>query len=301
MTALVVLSGLTLLAGATLLLAELRWFSRPPLSARLAPYLPGGDEVRRRGGWWSVASFAEVIGPLARDIGASVGRAVGVTEDLGRRLTRVHADVDPTSFRLRQLGWAAASLGVTTLLVVLVRPPLVLAVAAPVVAALLAILVVEQQLLAASAAWQRALTLELPVVTEQLAMRMGAGASLTVALDLVASRGRGAVARDLTRVVARVRQGASARQALAEWADLAAVDPVTRLVSVLQLDRDTGDLGRLLAAEARSLRQEQHRELVAAAEKQGQQVWIPVTVAALVPGALFLAIPFTSALSTLFG
>ncbi|WP_052664576.1 type II secretion system F family protein [Nitriliruptor alkaliphilus] len=301
MTGLLVLSGLTLWVGLTLLLAEVRWFSRPPLTDRLAPFVPGGDEVPRRSGWWSVATVSEVIAPLARDIGAAVGRAVGVTEDLGRRLRRVHATADPTSFRVRQLGVAAAAFAAAVLLAVLLRLPLLLAVAVPTIAALLALLLVEQRLLTASAAWQRALTLELPVVTEQLAMRMGAGASLTVALERVASRGRGAVARDLTRVTARIRQGVAADRALAEWADLAAVDAVTRLVSVLQLDRDTGDLGRLLAAEARTLRQEQHRHLIEVAEKRGQQVWVPVTVAALVPGTVFIAIPFASAISQLFG
>lgn len=301
MTGLLVLTGLALWAGLTLLLSQLRWFSRPPLTDRLAPYVPGGEEIPRRSGWWSVATVSEVIGPLARDVGAAVGRAVGVTEDLGRRLRRVHAPVDPTSFRVRQLAWAAAAFAGATLLAVLLRFPLGLALAVPVVAGLLALLLVEQQLLTASAAWQKALTLELPVVTEQLAMRMGAGASLTVAIDRVASRGRGAVARDLARVSARIRQGAPAERALAEWADLAAVDAVTRLVGVLQLDRETGDLGRLLAAEARSLRQEQHRHLIEVAEKRGQQVWVPVTVAALVPGTVFIAIPFASAMDQLFG
>jgi tight adherence protein C len=300
-TAVLVLSGLSLWVGSTLLLAEVRWFSRPALTDRLAPFVPGGEEVPRRSGWWSVATVSEVVGPLARDIGTAVGRAVGVTEDLGRRLRRVHATVDPTSFRVRQLGWAGATFAAATLGAVLLRLPLWLAVAVPLVAAVLALLLVEQQLLTASAAWQRSLTLELPVVTEQLAMRMGAGASLTVAIERVAARGRGAAARDLTRVAARVRQGASADRALAEWADLAAVDAVTRLVSVLQLDRDTGDLGRLLAAEARTLREEQHRHLIEVAEKRGQQVWIPVTVAALLPGTVFIAIPFASAIGQLFG
>jgi tight adherence protein C len=296
-----VLSGLALWAGATLLFAELRWFSRPALTDRLTPYVPGGEEVPRRSGWWSVSTVSEVIGPLARDVGATVARAVGITEDLGRRLRRIHATVDPTSFRVRQLGWASAAFAGTTLFAVLLRFPLGLALAVPLAAALLALLLVEHRLSAASAAWQEALTLELPVVTEQLAMRMGAGASLTVAIDRVASRGRGAVARDLARVTARVRQGASADRALAEWADLAGVDAVTRLVGVLQLDRETGDLGRLLAAEARSLRQEQHRHLVEVAERRGQQVWVPVTVAALVPGTVFIAIPFASAIGQLFG
>lgn len=301
MTAVLVLAGLSLWVGLTLLLAEIRWFSRPALTDRLAPFVPGGDEVPRRSGWWSVASVSEVVAPLARDIGAAVGRAVGVTEDLGRRLRRIHATVDPTSFRVRQLGSAGAAFAAATLVAVLLRLPLWLAVAVPLVAAVLALLFAEQRLLTASAAWQRALTLELPVVTEQLAMRMGAGASLTVAIERVAARGRGAAARDLTRVAARVRQGASAHRALAEWADLAAVDAVSRLVSVLQLDRDTGDLGRLLTAEARALREEQHRHLIEVAEKRGQQVWIPVTVAALLPGTVFIAIPFASAISQLFG
>ena len=36
-------------------------------------------------------------------------------------------------------------------------------------------------------------------------------------------------------------------------------------------------------------------------ERRGQQVWIPVTVAALVPGAIFLAIPFIEALRLFAG
>jgi hypothetical protein len=32
-------------------------------------------------------------------------------------------------------------------------------------------------------------------------------------------------------------------------------------------------------------------------ERRGQQVWIPVTVATLLPGVVFIAIPFTSALA----
>ena len=71
---------------------------------------------------------------------------------------------------------------------------------------------------------------------------------------------------------------------------------VERLVSVLALDRDTGDLAGLIAEEARALRHEAHRELIATIERRAQQVWIPVTVATLVPGTIFLAVPFLDAL-----
>jgi hypothetical protein len=38
------------------------------------------------------------------------------------------------------------------------------------------------------------------------------------------------------------------------------------------------------------------RELIETAERRSQQVWIPVTVATLVPGVIFIAIPFIEAL-----
>ena len=60
-------SCVLLAVGATLVLSEVRWFSRQPLVERLRPYGPGGlDRSASRGGMLSVASFREVIGPLAR-------------------------------------------------------------------------------------------------------------------------------------------------------------------------------------------------------------------------------------------
>ena len=68
------------------------------------------------------------------------------------------------------------------------------------------------------------------------------------------------------------------------------------LGELLALNREAGDLGRLIAEEARSIRREVQRELIEVIERRGQQVWIPVTVATLVPGVLFLAVPFVEGL-----
>jgi tight adherence protein C len=293
MTALV---ALALFAGSTLLLSELRWFRRRPLTDRLAPYVPGGAGARRRSAVLSAASFAEVVGPLARAIGERVAHAFGVTEALAVRLERVHSPLDVTAFRVRQLGWSAAGLilggvvaaafglaGVPALVVVLAGPAL-------------AFLVVEQRLATASAAWQRRIFLELPVVAEQLGMLIGAGYSLSGALARIAGRGTGACGADLVRVSGRMRQGLSEVEALREWATVADVDALRRLVNVLSLNRQAGDLGRLISDEARSIRRDVHRELIESIERRAQQVWIPVTVAALVPGVIFLAVPFIEAL-----
>jgi Flp pilus assembly protein TadB len=290
------LVALALFVGSTLVLSELRWFRRRPLVDRLAPYVPGGASARRRGAVMSAASFGQVIAPLARAVGEQAARAFGVTESLAVRLERVHSPLDVTAFRVRQLAWAVAGLvgaGVVAAAAGQSGPvALVFVLGGPV----LAFLVVEQQLATASARWQRRIFLELPVVSEQLGMLLGAGYSLGAALSRLAARGTGACGRDLVRVTGRIRQGLTEVEALREWATVADVDALRRLVSVLSLNRQAGDLGRLIGDEARSIRRDVHRELVETIERRGQQVWIPVTVAALVPGVIFLAVPFIEAL-----
>jgi tight adherence protein C len=293
---LLALVGLCLFAGSTLLLSELRWFRRRPLVDRLAPYVPGGAAARRRGAIMSAASFGQVVGPLARAVGARVARVFGVTEALAVRLERVHSPLDVTAFRVRQLAWAVAGLVGGTLAALALGVGGLLALLFVVGGAALGFLVVEQRLAAESAAWQRRIFLELPVVSEQLGMLLGAGYSLGAALSRLAARGKGACGRDLVRVTGRVRQGLTEVQALREWAAVVDVDALDRLVSVLALNRQGGDLGRLVGEEARAIRRDVHRELVEAIERRGQQVWIPVTVAALVPGVIFLAVPFVEAL-----
>jgi tight adherence protein C len=293
---LLALVGLCLFAGSTLLLSELRWFRRRPLVDRLAPYVPGGAAARRRGAIMSAASFGQVVGPLARAVGARVARVFGVTEALAVRLERVHSPLDVTAFRVRQLAWAVAGLVGGTLAALALGVGGLLALLFVVGGAALGFLVVEQRLAAESAAWQRRIFLELPVMSEQLGMLLGAGYSLGAALSRLAARGKGACGRDLVRVTGRVRQGLTEVQALREWAAVVDVDALDRLVSVLALNRQGGDLGRLVGEEARAIRRDVHRELVEAIERRGQQVWIPVTVAALVPGVIFLAVPFVEAL-----
>ena len=295
-TQILALATLSLFVGSTLLLSELRWFRRRPLVDRLAPYVPGGHGAQRRGAIMSAASFGQVIGPLARAIGGAVARAFGVSEALALRLERVHSPLDVTGFRVRQLAWSGAGLVGGALAAAALGLGGVPALLFVVGGAALAFLVVEQQLAAESARWQRRIFLELPVVAEQLGMLIGAGYSLGAALGRLGSRGKGACGRDLVRVTGRVRQGLTEVEALREWAAVVDVDALDRLVGVLALNRQAGDLGRLIGDEARSVRRDVHRELVETIERRGQQVWIPVTVATLVPGVIFLAVPFIEAL-----
>jgi tight adherence protein C len=290
------LSALCLFVGTTLLLSRLRWFRRRPLVDRLAPYVPGGMAARRTGGVMSAASFGQVIGPLARAVGERLARAFGVREPLALRLERVHSPLDVTGFRVRQLAWTGLGLVGGALFAAALGAGGPAALAGVAGGAVLGFLVVEQRLASESATWQRRIFLELPVVSEQLGMLLGAGYSLGAALSRLAARGKGACGRDLVRVTGRVRQGLTEVDALREWATVADVPALDRLVSVLALNRQAGDLGRLISDEARAIRRDVHRQLVETIERRGQQVWIPVTVATLVPGVIFLAVPFIDAL-----
>jgi len=296
MTRLVVACGVSLWVGTALLFSEMRWFARASLVERLRPYGPRGMARPVRGGLLSVESFRDVVGPLSRAMGSRLSRILGVSEELATRLERIHSPLDVTAFRVRQLGWSVAGFGIGGLVSLALHPPALVALSIMFGAPLLAFLLLEQQLAAACDQWSKRLFLELPVISEQLAMLLSSGFSLGAALNRLAQRGDGNCARDMARVCGRIRQGLSEIDALQEWATVADLAAVDRLVPVLALNREASDLGRLLSEEARAIRRDVQRRLIETAERKAQQVWIPVTVAALVPGVIFIAVPFIQAL-----
>ncbi len=293
---LALLSCLVLWIGVALALSRQRWFERRPLSERLRPYAPGDVPGGARSGLLSVDSFRDVIGPLSREIGSRLARLFGVDEDIATRLERVHSSDSVTEFRVRQVGWSALALGTGALLAMAIPLPGAFGVLFVLGLPLLTFLLVEQRLANESAHWQRRVFLELPILAEQLGMLLSAGYSLSAALNRLAARGKGSSGRDLARVCGRINQGLSEVDALREWSVLERVGALDRLVSILVLNREAGDLGRLISEEARSIRRDVHRELIETVERRAQQVWIPVTVATLVPGVIFLAIPFIEAM-----
>jgi tight adherence protein C len=289
-------AGVLLWAGTTLLLSCWARMDRPTLLDRLRPYHPGTLSVPADRGVFSVSSLREVIGPLARSSGDRLARLFGVTESVSVRLHRIHSAMDATAFRVRQLLVTGASLVVAALIAAVRGLPAAVAAFLVLGLPVLTFLLIEQRLARASDRWKRDVALELPVVSEQIAMLLNAGYSLGAAISRLAARGSGCVAQDLSVVVNRVRQGVSETEALREWAELAQVEGVTRLVGVLALHSEAADLGRLVSAEAGQARRDLHRRTLEAIERRAQQVWVPVTVATLVPGVILLAVPFLSAL-----
>lgn len=301
MSRVLLLAGLMVWCGSTLILSSWRRLVRPSLTDRLRPFHPGADASGRGrpggvGAGVSMESLRGVLAPLVKDVGDRLASLLGVAEPLDRRLQRVHSTTSAGAFRLRQAGWAGAAAVTAAALSALLRLPAVVSLLMVAGMPILAFLVVEQRLASASEQWQRQTDQELPVVAEQLAMMVNAGFSLGTALARLAERSHGCIASDLQLVVNRVQQGLADSEALGEWSEVAGSEAVARLVGVLTLHADAADLGRLLTAEARHARRDLHRRTIERIERRSEQVWVPVTVATLVPGTILLAVPFLSAL-----
>lgn len=291
---LVILAALFGGVGATLVLSSISWFKRVSLIKRLLPFA-GGPHVHDQ--HRTALSPITLALPTISRQAERFAHLLGIEDNLTTRLHRAGWQIDAAAFRLKQLGWTAAALGVALLALTALHPPVVVIPLFLLGAPLLAFLALEQQLIGAVQTRQRELFNELPVVSEQLAMLLTAGYSVGGALTRLAERNTGVTGDDLRQVCKRVRLGLSTSTALQEWADQAGVSELHRLVAILTLSDESGDLGRLVTDEAANIRRESQRQLVETIEKRGQQVWVPVTVATLVPGVIFLIIPFLQALS----
>lgn len=288
-------AGLLLWTGTGLVLSSVGVVRRPALITRLRPYLVAGPE--------EAAPTGRRLASLGLVVGDRLGRVLRSTEPLDRRLRRAHHCLDPAAFRFRQLSHSVLGLGLAG--VVLAALPIRLD---PPIAAALVLLTPlavfgahEQALSGADRARTRRVVRELPILAEQMAMLLASGRSVSAAIAHLGDRGRGPGAADLRLVTRRVQQGVDERDALWEWAELRPTPGVTHLVSVLTLAREATDLDRLVDQEAATIRADAHRELLAELERRAQQVWVPVTVATLLPGSLLLLVPFLDALRLFAG
>lgn len=293
--ALAVLIGI----GASLVLAAVPWFSRTAMTTRIGPYLPNGahlDPARA-----NRIGLRETLAPTLEWLGRILNRALGVVTDLPIRLQRAGLDTDPYDFRLRQMAFGVLSLIISAVLWVMLPVPLVLGSAILVALPTIAVLAVEQWLNHRIDRRTERLGTELPVIIEQLGMLVSAGYSLTSAVAHIAVRGSGVVASDFVTVTTEIRRGVPPADAFSDWANTTGMPAVDRVVAVLALNSEASDLGSLISAEARSIRAAAHRDLLETIEKRSQLVWIPVTVATLVPGLIFLAVPFYAAMAKVTG
>ncbi len=288
-------AAIVLWAGAALVVSTIRPLHRASLAQRLLPYLGPGTTGAGRS--------LDQLHVVLLVVGDRLSRLLRVGVPLPDRLVLAQRQLDAPAFRFRQLSHAVLGLAGAGILLAVAPVDLPPAVAgAFVLGTPLAVAAAhEHDLSRAARSRTRQVVQELPTVAEQLAMLLGAGRSVPSAIAHLGERGRGACAADLRRVTRHLQQGIGEAAALREWADLRRAPAVSHLVAVLALAGEATDLDHLIEQEAEAIRADAHRDLLASLERRGQQVWIPVTVATLLPGSMLLLVPFLDALRLFAG
>lgn len=208
------------------------------------------------------------------------------------RLQRAGVVQTPLTFRSTQLVAGFSAFVLAAALTVGFRLPTVAVFALLVGLPAMAVWIVEHALTVALRRRKELVVRELPLIIEQLAELVKNGVGIGEACAHVAVHTQSVVARDLGRVAREMAHGVRDEVALLAFAERHDVAAIHRIVAVLDAHRYATDLGSLLAEEVRELRLAAHRDLLALMQQREQQVWIPVTVATLVPGVLLLGVPF---------
>ncbi len=144
---------------------------------------------------------------------------------------------------------------------------------------------------------RRANEVDLAVVSllEQVHLKLINGNSLNAALV----NAEGVTNPDVALLQNLLRSGLDLETAASFWLEEFDTESKRRLTDLFLAKTTTSETLALLSALINQLRKEQRFSLIAEIERRNQLVWIPVTIAVLVPGMIFIAIPLEATLHSL--
>lgn len=269
----------------------------PPLRSRVTPYLGRVEAVWRDEGASGLSATWLPRWTLAL-VEAAARRVAWITGGDGsarRRLDALGPEHSVELFRLEQVGWGAVSAVLAGAFLVLRGnsfenwiPGLLLVG----LAAGAGVLARDHALTRAVKGRTERLRTELPTIIEMLAMAVGAGASLTAALERVSGVGHGVVAGEITRVLDDTRVGLPLVPSLQRLATRNELSEVTRFVDavVVAVERGT-PLADVLAAQAADAREAARRALIEAGGRKEIGMMVPVVFLVLPLSVLFVLFP----------
>lgn len=107
--------------------------------------------------------------------------------------------------------------------------------------------------------------------------------------------------RDVRLLLGMLKSGLDLPQAANFWINDFDNPTKRRLVDILTSNATASETLVLVASLLEHLRNEQRFALIGEVERRNQLVWIPVTMAVLLPGMIFIAIPLEATLKALLG
>lgn len=130
---------------------------------------------------------------------------------------------------------------------------------------------------------------------EQVHLKLVNGNSLNAAL----ASAEGVANSDVALLQNLLRSGLDLETAASFWLEEFDTESKRRLTDLFLAKTTTSETLALLSALISQLKKEQRFSLVGEIERRNQLVWIPVTIAVLVPGMIFIAIPLEATLHSL--
>lgn len=130
---------------------------------------------------------------------------------------------------------------------------------------------------------------------EQIHQRMVSGDSLYKSLGITSDLGN----RDIAYLQGLIRSGLDSQSCIKFWLEDFETASKHRLVDIWSGHSSTAETLNLIQNSIVWLRNEHKFYLISEIERRNQLVWIPVTIAVLIPGMLFIAIPLESTLKSI--
>jgi tight adherence protein C len=304
------LAGLIFACG-TLLAA----YSSPPmrptrLHERLAPYViqthsHAGRTVELQQSSSLRAVTYGLVAPALRELASAVDTALGGSDSVRRRLGGLGSHTTVEQFRVEQVVWGAsggvlAALGVALLGWIGGSLDPILAIVAALVGVVGGIVARDYYLTAKLRRRESAITTELPIVADLLALAVTAGESPATALERICVLTNGELTADIATSLAAVRAGKPLTKALSELAARSTIESVTRFFEglIVAIERGT-PLAGVLRAQAADVHEMRKRALLAAGGRKEISMMVPVVFLLLPVTVVFALFPGLSALSSL--
>ncbi|RQN10174.1 pilus assembly protein TadB [Aeromicrobium camelliae] len=280
------LVGLMFSGGLVLMADGWRRSRRPPLVARVAPY------IRDLRGAPSAASSTDDLVTSARRrltrAAATIGETVGSSVSVRRRLIRLGVAPDVEAFRMTQALWALGGFaaGFALSLAVASRgAPIALLLFLCFLGATIGLVGCDHRLSARVRERERLMVREFPAISDLLALAIAAGESPTAAVDRVARATSGPLGDELLHVLADIRSGIAVPVAFQSLAQRTGIPSLSRFAEAVAVAVERGTpLIDVLHAQSEDVRDASRRELVETAGRREVLMMVPV---------VFLVLPVT--------
>lgn len=289
--------GLFAGAGLALVVARVQAIRRPPLEARLLPYLrdlpsvtPHGPASGGSDGTRSAA--VGVFGPVLQSGADAVERLLGGGASVRRRLRRAGLDLTLHEFRLQQVTWGLVGFGVAAAYGVAQTlsgsGDVVRSAGLCLIGLAGGVLARDTHLTSQVRTRERRILQEFPTLSELLALAVAAGESPVAALDRVVRRSRGELSRDLAGVLSEIRTGEPVAAAFDRYAATTGLPVVARFAQGVAVAMERGTpLADVLHAQAADVREAGRRELIESAARREVFMMVPVVFLVLPTVVLF--------------